>query len=65
MRNFAKYDFFLSKLLIDPFFRNAGVILIPFNSISNCEVVTFYPREVNRAPTKIYKMRNFANYKFF
>ena len=42
MRNFAKYDFFLSKLLIDPFFRNAGVILIPFNSISNCEVVTLF-----------------------
>ena len=39
MRNFAKYDFFLSKLLIDPFFRNAGVILITFNVTSKCKVV--------------------------
>ena len=40
MQNCAK-DNFLSKLSMDPFLRNAGVILIPFNVISNLELSNF------------------------
>ena len=41
MQNCAE-DNFLSKLSMDPFLRNAGVILIPFNVISNCRVVKLF-----------------------
>ena len=40
-RKFAKYNFF-SEMLIDPFFKNAGFMLNPFNVISNCKVAKLF-----------------------
>ena len=41
---------FLSTLSTDPFFRNAGVILIPFNVISNCKVVKLLSKGSKASP---------------
>ena len=56
---------FLSKLLIDTFFQKhwCHIDSIQYRYMESFQI--FYPREINQISTKISKMQDLENYKFF